>query len=116
LEGETSDFLAVNTSYGEALANFMTALIKGDDSQKLADLFSSVTLVIFFKKDATTMDEMKVALGDAYLQPRRPLGMGLTLVKAACNCALVLLRGSLCGVVGPYQLSLETKGGCDLVH
>ena len=45
-----------------------------------------------------------------------PWGMGSTLVKVACNCYLLLLRGSLGASVGPSQLSVETKGGCDLVE
>jgi hypothetical protein len=62
------------------------------------------------------MDEMKATLGDAYLQPQRPLGMGLTLMKVTCKCALLLLRGSLGRAVGPARYLVETKGGCDLVH
>ena len=72
--------------------------------------------MIALKKDAATLVEMKVALGDAYLQPQRPSGIGSTLVKVACNCALLLLRGSLGGAVGPLQFSVGTKGGCDLVQ
>jgi hypothetical protein len=62
------------------------------------------------------MDEMKAALGDAYLQPHWPMGMGSALVKVACNCVLLLLRGSLGGAAGPAQLSVETQVGCDLLQ
>ena len=93
----------------------MTVIIKGDVSNKIADLLSSESLVFLLKKDAATMAEMKLAHGEMYLQPQRPLGMGSTLVKTACNCALILLRGSLGGDVGSSQFYVETKGGCDLV-
>jgi hypothetical protein len=59
---------------------------------------------------------MKRTLGDAYIQPHRPLGMGSSLVKLASNFALLLLRGSLGVAVGPSQFAVETKGVCDLVQ
>jgi hypothetical protein len=46
----------------------------------------------------------------------RPLGKGSALVKMASNCAFLLLRGSLGAAVGPAQIRVETKGGCDLVQ
>ena len=37
----------------------MTTLIKGDVSDKIADLLSSATLVVLLKKDAETMAQLK---------------------------------------------------------
>jgi len=42
--------------------------------------------------------------------------MGSTLAKIASNCALLLLCGSLGAAIGPSLLSVETKGGCDLIQ
>jgi hypothetical protein len=44
--------LAADPECGEALVAFMTVIVKGDMSQKIADLLSSATLVILLKKDA----------------------------------------------------------------
>jgi len=93
----------------------MTTIVRGDVSDKIADLLSYATLVILLKKDAETMVAMKADLGHAYVQPERPLGMGSTLVKIASNYALLMLRGSLGVVVVPSQFSVETKGGCDFI-
>jgi hypothetical protein len=80
---------------GEALATFMTVIVKGDVSKKIANPLSSATLAILLKKDAETIEEMKRVLGDAYVQPQRPLGMGSSLVKLASNSTLLSLGGSL---------------------
>ncbi len=50
--------LAADPARGEALAPFMTTLIKGEVSKKVADLIKSTTLVILLKKDAKSMAEM----------------------------------------------------------
>jgi hypothetical protein len=100
---------------GETLAAFMTVIFKGDVSQNIASLLSLATLVILLKTDAATMEEMKRVLGDACVQPHRPLEMGSSLVKLASNCALMLLRGSLGAALGPSHFGVKTKGGCDLV-
>ena len=70
---------------------------------------SSATLVVLLKKDAEPMAEINIVMGDAYLQPQRPLVMGFTLVKLASNCALFLLKGNLGPSVGPTHFSVETK-------
>jgi hypothetical protein len=93
----------------------MTTIVKGDVSNKIADILSSATLVILLKKDAETMAAMKADLGNAYVRPRRPLGMGSTLLKIASKYALLMLRGSLEAAVSPSQFSLESKVGCDLI-
>jgi len=108
--------IASDHACGEALASLMTTLIKGDVSDKIADLLSSAILVILLKKYAETMAQMKLLQGDAYLQPHRPLGMGSTLVKVASNCPLHLLNSCLGPAVGSTQFYLETKGGCDHIH
>ena len=94
----------------------MTNIVKGDVCKKIADLLSSVTLVILLKKDAETMVAIKKALGADYVQPQRSLGMDSILVKIASNCALTMLRGSLGVDVGPSQFSFETKGDSDLLQ
>ncbi len=108
--------LVVDPECGEALAAFMTVIVKGDVSQKIAGLLSSATLVILLKKDAETMEEMKRTPGDTYIQPQQPLGVGSSLVKLASNYALLLLRDSLGAAVGSSQFAAETKRGCDLVQ
>ncbi len=55
------------------------------EERRFINLLSSATLVILLKKDAETMEEMKRVLGNAYVQPHRPLGMGSSLVKLASN-------------------------------
>ncbi len=80
--------LAADPDCGEALAAFTSVIGKGEVSQKIGDLLSSATLVILLKKDVETMEEMKRVLGDAYVQPQRPLGMGSSLVKVASDCTL----------------------------
>ena len=88
----------------------MTTIVRGNVSDKIAALLSYATLVTLLKKDVETMAAMNVDLGDAYVQPHRPLGMGSALVKIASNYALLMLRGFLGAVVGPSQFSIETKG------
>ena len=106
--------LAADSACGEALAVFGTTLVKGEVSNKIADLLSFATLIVLFKKDAETMAKLKRTQDAAYLQPQRSLGMGSTLAKVAYNFALLLLKGNLGPTVGPTQLSVKTKGGCDL--
>ena len=91
----------------------MFVVIKGEVSNKIVALLSSATLVVLHKKDAETMEEMKRLLGDAYMQPHKPLGMGSTLVKLVSNCAMFLLKGNLGPAVGPSRFFVETKGGRD---
>jgi hypothetical protein len=104
-------FSDVDPNFGEAPASLMMTMIKGDVSDKIADLLSPATLVVLLKKDAGTMVQLKRLQGDAYLKPQRPLGMGSTLVKVASNCALLIIKGSLGPAVGPALFSIETKGG-----
>jgi hypothetical protein len=60
--------LAADPDCGEDLAAFVTTLVRGDVSQKVADLLSSAILVILLVKDAETMEKMKHTLGNAYIQ------------------------------------------------
>jgi hypothetical protein len=108
--------LAKDGACGVALARVLTAIIQGDVSQKTANILSSSTLIVLLKKDADQMQALKDALGDAYLQPQRPIGMGTALVKLACNCALTLVKEALGPAVGPGQFAVETKGGCALLQ
>jgi hypothetical protein len=62
------------------------------------------------------MEALKQQLGEAYRQPQRPIGMGTTLVKAACNCALMMVKEALGPAFGPTQFAEETKGGCALLQ
>ena len=62
------------------------------------------------------MEALKQQRGDAYRQPQRPIGMGTPLVKAACNCALLMVKEAMDPAVGPTQLAVETKGGCALLQ
>ncbi len=91
----------------------MTTIIKGDVSNKIANLLSLATLVIVLKKDAATMAAMKQSHGEAYSQPQRSMGIGSTIVKVASNYALLSLRDKLGSAVVPSQFSVETKDGSD---
>ena len=109
--------LVADQACGDALTKLITTIARGDVSERITDLLSSATLRILLKKEAETMAAMKEALGADYVQPQRPLGMGSILVKIESNCALILPRGSLGVVVGPFQFSVEAKGGrCDLIQ
>jgi hypothetical protein len=94
----------------------LTAVVTGDVHQKTADFLSSSTLIILLKKDATSMEALKLAEGEAYLQPQRPIGMGTSVAKLACNCALHMVKEVMGPAVGPTQFVVETKGDCDLLQ
>jgi hypothetical protein len=84
--------------------------------QKTTDILSSATLIVLLKKDAATMEALKQQQGKAYRQPQWPIGMGTTLVKAACNCALMMVKEAMGPAVGPSQFAVKTKGGCALLQ
>jgi len=42
--------------------------------------------------------------------------MGTAIVKAACNCALLMVNKAIGTAVGPPQFAVETKGGCALLQ
>ena len=92
----------------------MTVVYTVDVPAKTADILSSATLVVLLKKDAAAMEEMKRRLGPIYVQTQRPIGMGMVIVKVACNCAMFLVKEALGPTVGPTQFAVETKGGCAL--
>ena len=50
-----------------ALARMLTAVVTGDVPQKTTDSLSSSTLIILLKKDAISMEALKLAQGEAYL-------------------------------------------------
>jgi len=52
--------LARDATCRTALARVLTAMVAGDVPLKTADILSSATLIIMLKKDATTMEEMKL--------------------------------------------------------
>jgi hypothetical protein len=94
----------------------LTAVVTGDVPQKTTDFLSSSTLIILLKKDATSMEALKLAQGEAYLQPQRLIGMGTTVAKLACNCALEMVKEAMGPAIGPSQFAVETKGGCALLQ
>ena len=53
--------LVPDDNCGEAMAAFATSIILGDVSDRISDLLSCATLVVLLKKDADTMDAMKLA-------------------------------------------------------
>jgi hypothetical protein len=108
--------LAKDPSCGAALARVLTAIVTRDVPQKTADILSSATLIVLLKKDAAAMEAPKQQQGAAYRQPQRPIGMGTALVKAACNCALLLVKDAMGPAVGHTQFAVETKGGCALLQ
>ncbi len=60
------------------------------------------------------MEALKLAQGEAYLQPQRPIGMGTTVAKLACNFALQMVKEAMGPTMSPSQFAVETKGGCAL--
>jgi hypothetical protein len=108
--------LAADLACGEALAKFISTLIKGDVSNNISDFVSSAMLVVLLKKYAETMADLKRTQGAACLQPQRSLGMEFTQVKVTSNYALLVLKGNLGPTVGPTQFSVETEGSCDQVE
>ena len=77
---------------------------------------SSATLVILLKKSEEEMAAMRTSLGEAYLQPYRPLGMGGTLTKLAAVCVLGVVAAAVGVATGPHQFTVNAKGGCDLIQ
>ena len=94
----------------------MTAVINADGLPKIADIFSSATPAVLLKKDAATMEELKRRQGAPFVQPQRPIGMNMPIVKVACNCALVQVQDAMGLAVGPAQFAVETKGRCALLQ
>ena len=94
----------------------LTAVVAGDVPQKTADILSSATLIVMLKKDAAAMEALKLQQGAAYLQPQRHIGMGTAIVKATCNCALLMVTDAMGPAVGPSQFAVKTKGGCALLQ
>jgi hypothetical protein len=70
----------------------MTAIITSDVPSETADILSSATMVVLHKKIAATMEELKRRQGAAYIQFQWPIGMGISTVKVACNCALLQIK------------------------
>jgi len=93
--------LARDPTCGSALAKVLTTIVASDVPQKTADILSPATLIVLLKKDATTMEALKQQQDVAYRQPQRPIGIGTALVKAACNCALTMVKEALGPTVGP---------------
>jgi hypothetical protein len=108
--------MAKNPSCATALARMLCAVVTGDVPQKTADFLSPATLIILLKKDAASMEALKLAQGEAYLQPQRPIRMGTSVAKLACNCALHVVKEAMGPAVGPSQFAVETKGGCTLLQ
>ena len=62
------------------------------------------------------MEALKRQRGLVYIQPQRPIGMGPTIVKVACNCALLLVKDAMWLAVGPSHFAVETKDGVELLQ
>jgi len=108
--------MARDPACATALARMLTAVVTRDVPQKTTDFLSSSTLIILLKKDAASMEALKLAEGEAYMQPQRSIGMGTTVAKLACNCALQVAKEAMGPSVGPTQFAVETKGGCALLQ
>jgi hypothetical protein len=94
----------------------LTTVVTGDVPKKTTDILSSTTLIILLRKDVATMEALKQEHGEAYMQPQRPIGMGASFAKLACNCTLHMVKEAMGPVVGPVQFNFETKGGCALLQ
>ena len=97
--------MARDPTCATALARILTAVVTCDVPQKIVDFLSSVTLIILLKTDAASMEALNLAQGEAYLQPQRPIGMGTTVAKLACNCALKMVKEAMGQAVGPTQFA-----------
>ena len=104
--------LASDSECGTTLARVLTAIVAGDVPQKTADILSSATLIVL----PPAMEALKQHQGEAYRQPQRPIGMGTSLVKAACSCALTMVKDAMGPADGPSHFAVETKGGCALLQ
>jgi hypothetical protein len=68
--------LPANKDCAAALIDLVGALASGDVTDDTCDLLSSATRIIILKKTEAEIAAMRAALGEAYLQPHRPPGMG----------------------------------------
>ena len=48
------------------------------------------------------------------MQPKAPFDMGMTLIKVACKCVMLLMKETMRPTVGPTRFAIETKRGCAL--
>jgi len=80
------------------------------------DLLSSANLDIILKKTEAEMAVMHAALGEACLQPHRPLGMGGTLTKLAAVCVMGVMEVVAGVAAGFHQFEVNAKGGCLMVQ
>ncbi len=83
---------------------------------KTADILSFATLILLLKKDVAAREELKRRKGATYVQPQRHIGTGMTIVKVACNCALLQFKDAMGPVVGSAQFAVEPKAGFTLLQ
>jgi hypothetical protein len=94
----------------------MTTVYTVDVPTKTANILSSATLVVLLKKDAAAMEVMTRKLGPTNVQPQRPIGMGMAIVKVEFKLVLLLVKEAMGSAVGPTQFAVETNGGCALLQ
>ena len=65
--------LVKDSAYGSALARVMNIVVTGDVPTKTANMLSSVTFIVLFKKDQAAMKELKRLQGKDHRQPQRSI-------------------------------------------
>jgi hypothetical protein len=107
--------LSANLGFAEALTDLIGALAAGDVTDATCDLHSSATLVVLLIKLEAEMAALREAQGDAYLQPHRPLGMGVAITMLAASGVLGVVKAAVGIAAGPHQFDINVKGG-DIVQ
>ncbi len=69
------------------------------------------TLVDLLKKDEEKIARIRLSLGDMFVKPLRPLANSCTLVKLACNYALMAVKADIAAVTGRQSSQLVAKEG-----
>jgi hypothetical protein len=95
--------LALSNDDGCAVAptNMVVALTADDGTDATANIMSFVILVIILKKTDAEMQAINDRQGDEYLQPHRPICIGSTSPKLACNRVLSAMAEEMGPAIGP---------------
>ena len=112
----TGTTLCTYKNFAAAFTYLIAALVAGDITDATCDLISSTTLVVMLKKSEEEMQALREKQGPTYKQPRRPLGMDITIPKIAANCILANVPPTVGILAGAHQFAVNAKGRCDMVQ